>query len=247
MCIANCRKEKVYTDAGNNIEVDVYTLVDSNKLRQWQIRYCNLGEADVDLKEIGKSRPCIIVQTDKYNNEEEATVFVLPLSASPMYNIVSERLVGIRLNGKISILCFNEMKPIRRSCVQNNIIADSIPDEIKEYIMEYYMQRLFGDIAKKKYETEMELTVIPDPVGSISTDSIDSKDARAVSLIDWMEENEFILNPENVSTSLSVENCVYIYKYYEKMGAEPFKNTKAFNSKTFKMAMVRAKKRAGLE
>lgn len=246
MCVANLKKEQVYTDAGNNVEVDVYTLVDTNKLSQWQIRYCDLGEADVDLKEIGKSRPCIIVQTDKYNNEPEATVFVLPLSASPMYNIVSERLIGIRLNGKVSILCFNEMKPIRRSCVQNNIIADDIPDEIKQYIMEYYMQRLFGDIAVKKYKTELELTVIPDPISYAGTDCIDGKDARALSLIDWMKENDFIVNPENVSTGLSVENCMYLYNYYEKMGTDPFKDTKSFNSKTFKLAMVRAKKRAGL-
>ena len=135
MCIANVKTEKIYTDAGNNVEVDVYTLIGVNKLSQWQIRYCDLGEADVDLKEIGKSRPCIIVQTDKYNDDPEATVFVLPLSASPMYNIVSERLIGIRLNGKISILCFNEMKPINKSCVQNNIIADDIPDDIKELIV----------------------------------------------------------------------------------------------------------------
>lgn len=245
MCIANVKTEKIYTDAGNNVEVDVYTLIGVNKLSQWQIRYCDLGEADVDLKEIGKSRPCIIVQTDKYNDDPEATVFVLPLSASPMYNIVSERLIGIRLNGKISILCFNEMKPINKSCVQNNIIADDIPDDIKQYIMEYYMQRLFGDIAVKRYETEMELTVIPDPTQT--NVSIDTRDARAISLIDWMSKNNFAITPENMSTGVSVENCVYLYEYYDKMGMEPFKNTPNFNSKTFKMAMVRAKKRAGLE
>lgn len=233
-------KKMIQTVSGNQVEVEVYELKGSNKIQQWQIRYCDLGEADVDNKECGKSRPCIICQTNAYNMDDEATIYILPLSTSPMYNITSEKLIGIQIGNNVSIICFNELRSIHRNKIQNNIIADTIPENVKNYIIEYYMQRLFGmaasidnidTIAQPKTE---EVTAQP---------QTDLKDARALSLLDWMLCNDFIINPQNIGTGLSLENCGYLYRYYEKYGSEPFSGTKGFNDKTFKLAMRAAKRR----
>lgn len=130
------------------------------QIRRGQIRWCTL-EPDKNSKFIGKRRPCIIFQTGKWNNTQDCTIGVIPLSHSPMYCSCMDDLYALNLvcddpnsyfyqNGDngVSYIGLNRILFIARERV-NEYIADS-PKELMDDIIMPYLAKRFGLNTNKK-------------------------------------------------------------------------------------------------
>lgn len=132
-------------------------------IRKGQIRYCKLDgcEDSNNSKHIGKFRPCIIVQSNKYNGIEDATVGVIPLSHSPMYCSEGDTLYALRLSTggldedpPISYIGLNRIMFIDRRRISTFICM--APKEVMMGVIEPYLAKRFGfaTTTKKKKKSD---------------------------------------------------------------------------------------------
>ena len=214
-------------------------------IERGQIRYVALHEVDPDLRnDLGKTRPCIIIQSDEYNKIDDATIYVIPLSNTPMYNILQDELIGLRINGRVSLLCFNTIKAVDRSQVENYI--QNCPEELMKYIDEYFVKRFGIKVPERVVHVEKPVEVIKEVV------------KENVSKLEQLENdelfqdykdygNKFIkqkITPEYIQT-LSITDCKNFVKIYDALGEEFFHSAPGFTEKTFNLALKRAKSRVG--
>ena len=204
-----------------------------------------MGEIDPESRDIGKTRPCIIIQSNEYNDIQDATVYVVPLSSSPMYNSRNDRLLGIKVNGKGSLLCLNKIKSVQRSQVEN--VITMCPEELMELLDEYLAKRLSINPRIVEVEKIVEIkteTLVPTSIKgeAVELDSADNEkyDEYRDYGIKFIKHK---IDPDYILT-LSIADCRNIVIIYEILGQEYFENSPGFVAKTFNLAIKRAKQRA---
>lgn len=145
----------------NTPEAIVFDVPKSNKpIRRGQIRYCKLDKL-VDASNglcIGKYRPCIIIQSNAWNDKHLATVGVIPLSHSPMYSLLGEPLYGLKLNASgieadpaVSYIGLNRIMFISRWRVSTYIC--NCPKDVMKLVDSYLEKRLGLNKKKRRKET----------------------------------------------------------------------------------------------
>lgn len=239
MCKELYEETTITSNGGDVIPIEVYHTAPP-QIKQWQVRYVNLGEGDDSLRECGKARPCLIVSSNIYNSMSDATITVIPMSKSPMYNCVQDKLMGLRLSSDpsiISILCFNEIKFVNRSLLQN-VMCEDINDLIKPKIMEYLYRRLGMD----PYIEKTEIDSITDAIqfSEIVQPPKEEEDPKVV--IDYMIKKEIAMSPASVNM-LSFSQCVQLLECYKTSGIQAFEELPKFNEKTCMAAIKRCKAR----
>lgn len=154
----------MYDIAVEEREAKVFKVkVPSRPIRRGQIRWCSL-EADKNGKTIGKRRPCIIIQSGKWNNTEDCTIGIIPLSHSKMYNSKVDDLYALDMYAinpnsyfyrdenqevsNISYICLNRMMFISRQRVSDYI--GETPKEVMDDIITPYIMKRFGIQSLKK-------------------------------------------------------------------------------------------------
>ena len=228
----------------DRLNVRTYDAVNGNiPIKRGQIRYVALHEVDPDLRnDLGKTRPCIIIQSDEYNEIDDATVYVIPLSNTPMYNSLEDALIGLRINGRVSLLCFNTIKAVERKQVENYI--QDCPEDLIKYIDQYLIKR-YG----------IEPPVIEKIVEIQKSESTNSQ-SNPITVLTPLENDKYLqdykeygakflkqkITPEYVQ-SLSISDCKNLIKIHEALGDEYFYKAPGYTDKTFNLSLKRAKSR----
>lgn len=237
MCKGTVQEATITTQDGEIIPIQVFE-TEKSKVHQWQVRYVDLGERDVEYRECGKVRPCLIVSSDEYNDMIDAAVIIIPMSKSPMYNCVADQLMGLRLPNDpsmISILCFNQIQFVHKSLLQN-VVCEDVVEAVKVKVMEYLYRRFgMGTYLKEisKGTTDENVVQIKSAEESISDPSI---------VLSHFKDNSMTMNPSNINM-LSIVQCNQILHLYDMEGIDIFKDTPHYNEKTVLAAIKRCKAR----